>query len=102
MIEHACDMEEREKKLLLTEFCEYDIDDVDEMDAEDLDAAVDEAINHFHEYIEDEIHQYYDGMIDIDDEQVSLYEILSLKADIDDDSDMFPNGRDYDAEDYDD
>lgn len=101
MVECAQDMCERDKKLLLTEFGEYDIDDVDEMGEDELNAAVDEAIENFHGYMEEEIRREYIGMIDVDDDDINLYEILSMKSDIDDDSDMFPNGRDYDAEDYD-
>lgn len=106
MIECAQDMCERDKKLLLTEFGEYDADDVDDMSEDELNDAVDRAIEHFHEYMEEEIREgYFYDSIDLDDEDVDLYDILSMKAEIDeeinDDSDMFPNGRDYDAEDYD-
>lgn len=106
MVEQAQDMCERDKKLLLTEFGEHDADDVDEMSEDELNDAVDRAIENFHEYTEEEIREscFYSS-IDLDDEDVDLYDILSMKAEIDeeinDDSVLFPNGRDYDAEDYD-
>lgn len=80
---------------LLTEFYEYDIDDIHEMTDDEFKSTVENIID---EFTESDLFKQIEesGLIDVYDPDNSIYDILKEWDDVMDEDDMYPNGKDDD------
>ena len=99
MMYSSSEMSTSDKVKLLINHYGYTDDDLSDMDDEYLDSLVQEKIDEFDDSnLKAEIEQ--SGLMEIDDD-MTLLDILTEWDDIHDESDMYPNGRDYDSENFD-
>ena len=101
MMDNLCNMSMSDKVKLLVTHYGYDQEEIESLESEEVDSMVKEVAMDFEESdlkveIEDS------GLIDFEDEEMNLLEILDQWDEIHDESDMYPNGRDYDSENLDD
>ena len=95
------------KEMSYYEQCEFLRKYADDVAVEDLteDQIEDTAQEEINKFLESELYkeicENYADAIDLEDEDITIVDVLNQYNDIIDDSDMFPNGRDYDAENYD-
>ena len=77
----------------LTRFAHRDEEELLDMDNDELTEVMSTFIDDFYESdLKEEIEK--STLIDLDDEELSIYDILSEWEDINDDSDLYPNGPD--------
>lgn len=87
------EMTPREVRQTLIRFAHRDEDELLEMDEDELYAIMEMFIDEFDESgLRKEIED--SGYIDLDDSETTIYDVLTEWSDLNDDSDLFPNGKD--------